>query len=42
VANESIIHMHLHKSNDKLVNVWLEHFWCMDEPLTYMDSQDSP
>jgi hypothetical protein len=37
-----IIHMHLHKPNDKLVNVWLEHFLCMDEPCAYMDSQDSP
>jgi hypothetical protein len=26
----------------KLVSAWLEHFWCMDEPRPYMDSQNSP
>jgi hypothetical protein len=35
----SIIHMNLHKPNNKLVNVWLKHFWCMDEPWEYMNSQ---
>jgi len=32
VTNRSIIHNNLHKPNNKLVNAWLEHFWCMDEP----------
>jgi hypothetical protein len=32
----------LHKPNNKLVNAQLEHFWCMDEPQTNTDSQDSP
>jgi hypothetical protein len=27
----SIIHMNLHKLDNKLVSVWLEHFWCMDK-----------
>jgi len=30
------------KPNNKLVNVWLEHFWCTDEPWAYTDPQDSP
>jgi hypothetical protein len=30
------------KPNNKLINVWLEHFWCTDEPWVYVDSQDSP
>jgi hypothetical protein len=42
VTNRSIIHNNLHKPNNKLVNAWLEHFWCMDEPWTYTNSQDSP
>jgi hypothetical protein len=42
MTSESIIHMDLHKLNNKLVNAWLEHFWCMDELRAYMDSQDSP
>jgi hypothetical protein len=37
-----IIHINLHKPNNKLVSAWLEHFWCMDKPHAYMDSQDSP
>jgi hypothetical protein len=37
-----IIPMNLHKPNNKLVSAWLEHFWCMDKPHAYMDSQDSP
>jgi hypothetical protein len=37
----SIIHMNLHKPNNKLVNAWLKHFWCMDEPQTHIDLQDS-
>jgi len=42
VISGSIIHMNLHKLNNKLVNVWLEHFWCTYEPRTYTDSQASP
>ncbi len=42
VINESIIHINLHKPNNKLVNVWLKHFWCMDEPRVYIDTQNSP
>jgi hypothetical protein len=38
----SIIHADLHKPNNKLVSVKLEHFWCMNEPRANMDSQDSP
>jgi hypothetical protein len=38
VTSGSIIHMDLHKLNNKLVSVWFEHFWCIDEPQTYMDS----
>jgi hypothetical protein len=41
VTSRSIIHTNLHKLNNKLVNVWLEHFWCTDEPWAYTDSQDS-
>jgi hypothetical protein len=32
VTNGSIIHIHLHKPNNKLVNVWFEHLWYIDEP----------
>ncbi len=32
MTSKSIIHTNLHKPNNKLVNVWLEHFWCKDEP----------
>jgi hypothetical protein len=42
VTNDIIIHMDLHKPNNKLVNAWLKHFWCMDEPWAYMDLQNSP
>ncbi len=38
----SSIHTNLHKPNNKLVSAWLEHFWCMDEPWAYTDSQNSP
>jgi hypothetical protein len=31
-----------HKPNNKLINVWLEHFWCTDKPRAYTDPQDSP
>jgi hypothetical protein len=41
VISESIIHTNLHKPNNKLVNVWLENFWCIDEPQAYMNSQNS-
>jgi hypothetical protein len=41
VTSGSIIHTNLHKPNNKLVNVWLEHFWCMDKPRSYTNSQDS-
>ncbi len=37
-ASESIIHMNLHKLNNKLVSAWLEHFWCTNEAHAYMDS----
>jgi hypothetical protein len=37
----SIIHINLHKPNNKLVNVWLEHFWCINEAWAYINSQDS-
>jgi hypothetical protein len=38
----SIIHINLHKLNNKLVNVESKHFWCMDKPHVNMDSRDSP
>jgi hypothetical protein len=41
MTSMSIIHTNLHKPNNKLINVWLEHFWCMDEPHAYTNSQDS-
>ncbi len=41
--------MDLNKPNNKLVNAYLEHFWCMDEPQANTDeprantnSQNSP
>jgi hypothetical protein len=42
VASGLIIHTNIHKLNNKLVSAWLEHFWCIDEPWAYMDSQDFP
>jgi hypothetical protein len=42
VTKRLIIHTNLHKPNNKLVNVWLEHFWCTNKPWAYTDSQDSP
>jgi len=30
MTSESIIHMSVHKPNNKLVNAWLGHFWCTD------------
>jgi hypothetical protein len=37
-----VIHMNMHKPNNKLVSAGLEHFWCTNKPRAYMDSQDSP
>ncbi len=37
-----IIYVDLHNPNNKLVNAWLERFWCTYESQAYMDSQDSP
>ncbi len=42
VTSESIIHINLHKLNNKLVSAWLEHFWCTNKPRAYTNSQDSP
>jgi hypothetical protein len=42
VTSRSIIHMNMHKPNNKLVSAGLEHFWCTNKPRAYMDSQDSP
>jgi len=42
VTSGSIIHIDLHKPNNKLVNVSLEHFWYMDELRTYTNAQNSP
>ncbi len=42
VTNRSIIHIELHKPNNKLISVGLGHFWCTDELLAYTYSQDSP
>jgi hypothetical protein len=41
VTSKSIIHMNLQKPNNKLINAWLEHFWCTDKPWAYTDSQNS-
>jgi len=38
VTSGLIIHMNLHKLNNKLVNAWLEQFWCMDNPRAYTGS----
>jgi len=38
VTSRSIIHTVLQKLNNKLVSVWLEHFWCTHEPQTYTNS----
>jgi hypothetical protein len=42
LTSKSITHTDLHKPNNKLVNVQLEHLWCMHEARANMDSQDSP
>jgi hypothetical protein len=36
LTSESIIHLDLYKPNNKLINAYLEHFWCTNK------SQDSP
>jgi len=41
LTSNSIIHMNLHKPNNKLVSVFGA-LWCMDEPRANTDSQDSP
>ncbi len=38
MTSRSIIHIDLHKLNNKLVSAWLEHFWCTNEPQTYTNS----
>jgi hypothetical protein len=42
ITSESIFHIDGHKSNNKLINASLKHFWCMDKPWAYMDSQGLP
>jgi hypothetical protein len=37
MTSELIILTNFHKPN-KLVSVWLEHFWCTDKPCAYTDS----
>jgi hypothetical protein len=41
VKSESIFHMDLHKPNNKLLSVQLEHFLYMGEPWVNTESQDS-
>jgi hypothetical protein len=41
VTRRSIIHIDLHKPNNKLINAQLEHLWCTDKPWANTDSQDS-
>jgi len=41
MTNKPIIHINLHKSNNKLINAWFEHFWCMNKPQAHIDLQDS-
>jgi hypothetical protein len=42
MTSESIIHINLHKPNNKLINAQLEHLSCTNKPRANMDSQDSP
>jgi len=42
LTSKSLTHTDLHKPNNRVVNVELEHFWCMDEPRANTDSQESP
>jgi hypothetical protein len=41
MTSKLIIHKNLHNPN-KLVNAWMEHFWCTNEPRICMVSQDLP
>jgi len=41
VTRESINKMDMLKPNNKLVNMWLEYFWCPDESWAYIESQNS-
>jgi hypothetical protein len=41
MTSESIIYTDLHNPNNKLVNAWLEHFWCTNKPWAYTNSQES-
>jgi hypothetical protein len=38
MTSEPIIHMDLHKQNNKLISAWLEQFWCIDESQAYKNS----
>jgi hypothetical protein len=42
MTSRSIIHMDLHKLNNKLINAQLEHFWCTYKPRANKYSQNSP
>jgi hypothetical protein len=42
LINTLITPTYLHKPNNKLVSLQLEHLWCTNEPRADMDSQDSP
>jgi len=42
LTNTSIIHKNLDKPNNKLVNAYLGHFWCTNEPRVNTNSRDSP
>jgi hypothetical protein len=41
LISKSITHMDLHKPNDMLVGVHLEHLWCIDKPQANTNSQYS-
>ncbi len=42
MTSGSIIHTDLHKPNNKLISVKLEHFLCTNKSWAYTDSQNSP
>jgi hypothetical protein len=43
LIRKSLTHTNLHKPNNNLlVNAYLEHLWCTDEPRANTDSQNSP
>jgi len=42
VTSRLIIHTDLHKPKNKLVSVWLEHFWCTNKSFASTDSYNSP